>query len=388
MQTMMQLIDDVLNQAVCDHKVPGLVAMAAGRDGVFYKRAVGSTGGDNAAPMRLDSIHRIFSMTKAIGTLAAVKLVEDGVLELDTPVADILPDFAKLQVLEGFDGDTPILRPPASQATIRQLATHTSGLAFEIWNEEIAKYLDVTGLPSIRTGLLESLNYPLVFDPGTSWAYGPSTDWLGRVVEEVSGKRIDAYCRDFLFEPLGMNDTVFECTRARRERLVSAHGRDENGALVPMDIEPPSKPEFYGMGRALFSTAPDYMQFLRMLLGRGELDGVRIFKPETVSMICENHIGGVNIPVMSTMSPSLSADLDFLPGVAKKWGLGFAFNQEDIPGMRAAGSQSWAGILNTHMWWDPATGIAALIFMQHLPFLDETAMQIYGDFERAVYASL
>lgn len=381
-------IDAVLDQAVSDNRVPGIVAMAADRNGVFYQRAVGTMGVDNDASMRLDSMHRVFSMTKPVGTLAAVKLVEDGMLELDTPVVDILPDFARLQVLEGFDGDTPILRPPASQATIRQLATHTSGLEFEIWNDKVAKYLEVTGLPSVRTGLIESLNCPLVFDPGTSWGYGPSTDWLGRVVEEVSGKRIDAYCRDFLFDPLEMNDTVFECTGASRERLVSAHGRDGNGALVPMDIEPPSNPEFYGMGRALFSTAPDYMRFLQMLLGKGELDGVRIFKPETIAMICKNHIGDVKIPVMASTNPMLSADLDFLPGVAKKWGLGFAFNQKDISGMRAAGSQSWAGILNTYMWWDPATGVAGLIFMQHIPFLEEIAMQIYGDFERAIYASL
>ncbi len=378
-------IDAALDRAVSDNNVPGIVAMAADRDKVFYTRAVGTMGVDNDAPMPIDAIHRIFSMTKPIGTLAAVKLIEDGMLELDTPVSEILPDFAELLVLEGFDGDTPIMRAPASQATIRQLATHTSGLEFETWSAKIARYLEVTGQPSIRTGLLESLNYPLSFDPGTSWGYGTSTDWLGRVVEKVSGKPIDVFCREFLFEPLGMNDTVFECVQ--RSRLVTAHSRDKTGALMALDIEPPPNPEFYGMGRALFSTAPDYMRFLQMLLGKGTLDGVRILKPETVAVVCENHMGNVEIPPMNSTDQFLSADLDFLPGIAKRWGLGFASNTEDIPGMRAAGSQSWAGILNSHMWWDPTKGVAGVIFMQNIPFLEDTAMQIYRDFERAVYAS-
>jgi CubicO group peptidase (beta-lactamase class C family) len=384
----MAQMKDVLNQAINAGKVPGLVAMAANRDGVFFEAAVGTRGVDTSEAMQVDSIHRIFSMTKAIGTCAAVKLIEGGALNLNIPAADILPDFANLQVLEGFDGDTPKLRAPKTQATIRHLATHTSGLEYEFWNGDIAKYLEVTGHPTILSGLKQSLNYPLGFDPGTKWGYGPSTDWLGQVVEAVSGKRIDACCKEFLFEPLGLKDTLFECTGAHRERLVTAHAHDETGALVATELEAPSEPEIYGMGHALFSTAPDYMRFLRMLLNGGELDGTRILKPETVAMMCENHIGDLTMEKMETVAPPLSASVDFFPSVTKKWGLGFMYNEEDIPGMRSAGTQSWAGVLNTHMWWDRTTGVAGIIFMQHIPFADETALQIYGDFEQAVYASL
>lgn len=379
---------DVLEGAVSAGKVPGLVAMVANADGIVFEGATGARGVDDSRPMELSSIHRIFSMTKAIGTAAAVKLVEEGALGLDTPVADILPQFAELQVLDGFDGDTPKLRAPASQATIRQLATHTSGLEYEFWNADVAKYLEVTGHPTVLSGLKQSLNYPLAFDPGTKWGYGISIDWLGQVVEAVSGKRIDAYCADVLFEPLGMADTKFECKGADRERLVTAHAHDETGAMVPTELEAPSEPEVYGMGHALFSTAPDYMRFLRMLLRRGELDGVRVFKPETVAMIRENHMGALEMGKMTSIAPPLSADVDMFPGVVKKWGLGFMFNEDDIPGARSAGSQSWAGVLNTHYWWDPKKNIAATIFMQHLPFADEKALGIYGEFEQAVYAAV
>lgn len=383
----MTQLNDVLNEAVASGKVPGLVATAANRDGVFFEAAVGTLGVDNQKAVEINSPHRIFSMSKAIGTAAAVKLIENGALSLDTPVADILPDFANLQVLEGFDGDTPKLRAPATQATIRHLATHTSGLEYEFWNGDVAKYLEVTGTPTILSGLKKSLNYPLAFDPGTKWGYGTSIDWLGQVVEAVSGKRIDAFCREFLLEPLGMTGTMFECAGECRERIVTAHMHDETGKLVPTGLEAPPEPEVYGMGHALFSTAPDYMRFLRMLLGGGELDGVRIFKPETIDLMCQNHIGDLAIEKMVTIVPHVTATVDFFPGVTKKWGLGFMFNEEDIPGMRSAGTQSWAGILNTHYWWDRKKGVIGVIFMQHLPFADETALQIYSDFERAVYAT-
>ncbi len=378
----------VLDQAIEAGKVPGLVAMAANSEGVFFEAAVGKRGVDNDQRVQIDSMHRIFSMTKAIGTAAAVKLIEDGKLSLDTPIADILPDFADLQVLEGFDGDTPILRPAKTQGTIRHLATHTSGLEYDYWNGNIAKYLKVTGHPVVISGLKRSLNYPLSFDPGTKWGYGPSTDWLGQVVEVISGKRIDAFCKEILFEPLDMPDTVFECTGERRDRLVTAHVHDKTGALVATGLEAPSEPEFYGMGHALFSTAPDYMRFLRMLLGGGELEGTRILSEESVAMMRKNQIGDLIMEKMVTALPAFSASVDFFPGVTKKWGLGFMFNEEDIPGMRSAGTQSWAGALNTHMWWDQKKDVVAVIFMQHLPFADETALQIYGDFEKAVYASL
>ena len=384
----MSKIHDVLKSAVSSGAVPGLVAMAANGDGTFFEAAEGVFGVDDDRPVQLDSMYRIFSMTKAIGTAAAVKLVEDGEIGLDTPVADILPRFADLQVLDGFDGDEPKLRPAKTVATIRHLATHTSGLEYEFWNADIAKYLSATGHPTILSGLKSSLNYPLAFDPGTSWGYGLSTDWLGQVVEQVSGKPIDAFCNETLLEPLGMADTVFECTDARRQRLVAVHAHDETGKLVPTELEAPSDPEFYGMGHALFSTAPDYMRFLRMLLGGGALDGVRIFKPETVAMMCENHIGDLVMPKMVSVAPAVTADVDLFPDMAKKWGLGFMSNTEDVPGMRSAGSQTWAGVLNTHFWWDPRKSVAGIIMMQHIPFLDDVALEIYGGFERSVYAEL
>ncbi len=379
-------IDDVLEAAVDRGEVPGVVAMAATKDGSFYSGAFGKRSIAGDQDMTVDTVFRIFSMTKAVGTTAAMQLVERGLLDLDAPVDSILPEFGELQVLEGFDGDKPRMRAPKTKATVRQLATHTSGLCYEFWNADTAKYLEVTGNPGVLSGLKQGLFYPLTFDPGTKWDYGISTDWLGRVVEEVSGKRLDRYYRDEIFAPLGMTDTAFECEDAMRDRLVTVHRRGPNDELDVTELDPPSHPEFYGAGHGLYSTASDYTQFLVMLLKRGTHNGAQVLRPETVDLMCQNHIGELEIGNLISVAPAVSNDAEFFPGMAKKHGLGFMINMEQVPEGRAAGSLCWAGALNTYFWFDPSNGIAGAILMQLMPFADHKAIELLVDFERAVYA--
>src|SRR4051794_39217688 len=205
----MNAIDTLLDRAVADKAVPYVVALAGDRDGTLYEGAAGTAA---------HTVFALASMTKAMVSAGALQLIEEGRLELEQPVADVLPAFGELQVLEGFDGDEPILRPPASQATIRHLLTHTSGASYFFSNADIRRWHEVTGTPDITSGLLASLNVPLVADPGTRWEYGLSTDWLGQVVEAVSGQDLDAYLRAHLWEPLGMPDATFRPTEAQRTR--------------------------------------------------------------------------------------------------------------------------------------------------------------------------
>ncbi len=204
----MDPLQQVLDRAVAAAHVPFVVGMAGTADGLVFSGAAGEASEGRAAAE--DTVFRIFSMTKAIGSLAAMILIDRGKLSLETPVADVLPDWNALQVLEGFDGDTPILRAPRTVATLRHLATHTSGMEYEFWNPDVPRYMELTGLSTVLSGLKSSLMYPLTSDPGTRWGYGPSIDWLGRVVEAVDGRRIDAFCQAEIFEPLGMGDTAFE----------------------------------------------------------------------------------------------------------------------------------------------------------------------------------
>jgi CubicO group peptidase (beta-lactamase class C family) len=271
---------------------------------------------------------------------------------------------------------------------LRHLATHTSGFVYEFWNGDMAKYLETTGHPGILSGLKEALNYPLVFDPGERWDYGIGIDWLGQVVEAVDGRRIDAFCREEILDPLGMRDTNFEVTESMANRLAVVKARGEDGQLADFELAPPSNPEFYGMGHALYSAAPDYMRFVRMFLNKGELDGNRILSEAAVETMLANHIGELDVVEMKTVAPAVTADAEFFPGYKKKHCLGFMRLEEDVPGMRSAGSYCWAGVCNTHYWFDPACDVAGLIMTQTLPFVEPRFMKVYEAFEQAVYAGI
>ena len=379
-------IQGILEAAVAAGDVPFVVAMTGNKSGVTWSGQAGDRAPGVAATG--DTVFRIFSMTKAIGSTAAMILIERGLLDPETPVEEILPDFANMMVLEGFDGDTPRLRAPRTKATVRHLATHTSGLVYEFWNTDIPRYMELTGHPTIISGLKASLAYPMVFDPGERWDYGIGIDWLGQVVEAIDGRRIDRFCQDEIFDPLDMPDTRFEVGPAMADRLAAVAIRGEDGMFGPMDLAPPANPEFYGMGHALYSTAPDYMRFIRMYLNRGALDGARILSEASVTRMLANHIGDIRIQRMTTSAPPITADVDLFPGFDKTHSLGFMRMEQDVPGMRSAGTQGWAGVLNTHFWFDPTKDVAGLIMTQTLPFVEPRFMALYEAFERAVYADL
>lgn len=376
--------DQVLADAVAANDVPFVVAMSANAAGTTYSGASGQATPDRAAAE--NTAFRIFSMTKAIGSTAAMILIDRGLLSMDTPVADILPDWNKLQVLDGWNGDEPILRAPKTTATVRHLATHTSGLEYEFWNPDVPKYLESTGNPTILSGLKSSLlSYPLTSDPGTRWGYGVGIDWLGQVVEAVDGRRIDAFCQAEIFDPLGMPDTAFE-PDALTDRLAGVSMRGEDGGFVPFELSPPAQPEIYGMGHALYSTAPDYLRFLRMVLNRGTLDGNRILSEAAMDQMCADQMQGLTFQTMHSVAPPVSADVELPPGTTHSFA--FVRSEADQPGKRRAGTLSWAGVCNTHYWVDPASDVAAVIMTQSLPFVEPPLLKTYDAYERAVYAAL
>ena len=380
----MSALQQVLDQSVAASDVPFALAMAARRDGTVFSGAAGEAApGRNAAE---DTLFRIFSMTKAVGSTAAMILIERGKLDADTPVAEILPEFAEIRVLDGWDGDKPRFRAPKTQATIRHLATHTAGLEYEFWNADVAAYLERTGHPTILSGLKSSLFYPMMTDPGTRWGYGPNIDWLGLAVAKADGREITAFCQQEIFDPLGMKSTYFEVPEAEQHRLAAVRIRGADGSFGPIEVSPPAKPEVYGMGHCLYSTAPDYLRFLRMFLNRGELDGRRVLSKMGVEWMLADKMRGLTLRRMVTSSP-LTDSFEPFAGTRVTHSLGFMRNEADIPGMRSAGSQSWAGVLNSHYWFDPTKDIAAVIMTQSLPFVEPRFLKTYEAYERAVYSA-
>jgi CubicO group peptidase (beta-lactamase class C family) len=230
-----------------------------------------------------------------------------------------------------------------------------------------------------------------MFDPGERWQYGGNIDWVGRIVQAVSGEPIDAHFRKHIFEPLGMNDTGFVISPAQWAREASGHHRLSDGSLQaePMEREPKAAPppgSFTG-GGGIYSTAPDYLTLIRMLMNGGALGGVRILRPETVALMGQNQIGGIDVGVLRTTAPGISSDVNFFPGVKLKWGFGHMITTQPVPEGRSAGSMTWAGIYNTYYWIDPKKRIAAVFMTQVRPFADERVLRVYRHFERSLYAA-
>ena len=381
-------IDALLRRAVDAGAVPGVVAMAATGQGVFYEGAFGLRNTAHGTAMTPGTVFRIASMTKAVTSVAALQLVEQGKLTLDGPLPDIDPALSTPQVLEGFDpSGAPRLRPARRPVTLRHLLTHTAGFNYEQWNAETVRYVRASGLPALSTGKRASLRTPLAFDPGERWEYGVNIDWVGLLVEAASGQTLDAYFRQHVLDPLGMADTGFTPTPEQWARLAAVHQRQADGSLQPQPFETPFTPEFRG-GSGLYSTASDYMAFLQALLHGGVSGGARILQPETAAMLGRNHIGGIEAGILATTTPGRSADVDFFPGASLKWGLATMINAEPGPDGRGAGTLTWAGLFNTHYWLDPARRVVGLLMTQTLPFGDPPATRLYQQFERAVYRSL
>ena len=382
-------VDQVLKAATDRGDVPGVVAMAATREGPVYQGAFGKRALPGGPAVTLDTVFWIASMTKAITSTAAMRLVEQGKLSLDWPISEVLPELAAPQVLEGFDATgEPMLRPARQRITLRHLLTHTAGFVYDIWNPDMGRYMEKMHVPGIISCQNAALMLPLVFDPGDMWDYGINIDWAGKAVERASGQSLGDFFAEHIFAPVGMTDTGFALAPDRRARLVGMHARAADGTLGPIPFELPQDPGFQMGGGGLYGTAADYLAFERLFLNQGRVNGRQILRPETVRLMSQNAIGELEVRLLETAVPAYSNNAEFFPGMRKKWGLGFMISPEPVPGGRGPGSLAWAGLGNTYFWIDPAKGVAGVVLMQLSPFADPKALALLDGFEKTLYAAL
>ncbi len=378
----------MLRAATSAGEVPGVVALAATDNDIVYEGTFGIRRLPAGPAMTRDTVFRVASMIKPITSVAVLQLVEQGKLSLDDPVPDIDPELAAPQVLDGFDPKgLPQLRPAKRPVTLRHLLTHTAGFSYRLWDAKAVRYAaSIDLLP--RAQRAKAPRTPLMSDPGEHWRYGTSIDWVGRIVEATSGEPLDVYFRKHIFDPLGMNDTAFVISPQQREREASAHRRGPDGSLKAQPLERQTTRQSFSGGGGIYSTAPDYLTFLRMLLRGGSLNGARILRPDTVALMGRNQIGSIEAGVMKTMNPLLSSDVNFFPGISCKWGFGHMINMQAVPNGRGAGSLTWGGLLNTYYWIDPTARVAAVFMTQVLPFADERTLQVWRQFERGIYGAM
>jgi CubicO group peptidase (beta-lactamase class C family) len=262
--------------------------------------------------------------------------------------------------------------------------THSAGFGYYFLNEKLLRYHQVTGEPSPLSGQKRSLTAPLVNDPGTTWEYGVNIDWLGLIVEKLSGQALSRYIEQRVYGPLGMNDSTFAPSAEQRGRLLRLMQREADGKLAPSKLDLPTAPEWDSAGHGSYGTAQDYGRFVQAWLN----DGSGILKPATVQMAMKNHLGQIKLPdLIESKAPELSNDVPTLP-VPQSWGLGFHIMLADLPGMRSSGTGDWAGIFNSYYWIDRSKNVGAILMTQLLPFFDMQVVETLIGFEIAVYGQV
>ena len=374
------VLDRALAEALADSDLPGMVALVTSGDSVLYRRALGVTGVGSNKPMVTDGIFRIHSMTKPITSLALMMLVERGEVDLDAPASRYLADLREREVLVSVDTteNRALTRPPSREITVRDLLRHTSGFGYTFSNHEL--------LAMEENGGIGGRAQPILHDPGERWTYGVGTAFVGWIVEEVSKQALPDFLRAEIFEPLGMNDTSFNLGPSEIDRLVDLARRVDG--VVTSGPRPDS---LVGQGRGdggLVSTADDYARFIQLILGRGELDSVRLLSEAAVEEMSRNQLEGITVIEQPGAIPNLSRP--FPPTGAGQDGFSLAFqvSTEEVEDRRRPGSLSWSGLGNAHFWVDPTTGIGVVLLFQIFPFYDEAVLDVMNRFEKVLYGEI
>jgi CubicO group peptidase (beta-lactamase class C family) len=353
-------IETAMKKLVDDKQVAGLVTLLERHGKVVAFNAAGQKDVRSGDPVQKDSIFRIYSMTKPLTGLAMMMLYEEGKWRIDDPVSRYIPEFAKMKVYTGKNDDgTPKLEDAKRSMTMRELMTHTAGLGYVLSANNPVDKMIIDGnvlnsaapLKSMIDGLAK---LPLLAQPGTRWSYSIGVDVQGYLVEKFSGMPFADFLRTRVFEPLGMKDTGFYVPKEKLSRLALVHNGSPNGLVVDENRPDPTVvPLGPSGGGGLFSTAMDYARFCEMMLGGGQLNGVRIIAPRTVEMMRTNY---VNPDALKTMPPGTGWGMDF------QIVMDAAAAGDSVPN----GTYSWFGIAGTWFWIDPVDDLAFVGMVQHV----------------------
>ncbi|MBM1105540.1 beta-lactamase family protein [Aurantibacter crassamenti] len=359
-------IDAMLQAAVAENEVPGVVALIARNGKIVYHKAYG-TANEKGDKLEKNTIFRIASQTKAITSTAVMMLWEEGKFKLDDPISKYIPEFGEAQILDTYNesNGSYTTKPAENQITIRHLLTHTSGIGYGVIDgdkrfKEIYKKAGITDLfttekITIAESVKKLAKLPLHHDPGTAYVYSEGLDVLGYFIEVISGLPFDEFLRTRIFDPLGMNDTWFYLPKEKHNRLVNIqHKKDGKWKNFPTTFYDPDHPKkgaksFFSGGAGLSSTAKDYATFLQMYLNNGELNGTRLLSRTTIQSILSNQSG------------------DLFGGDAKDYGLAFGLitkRGQDLGGQGSEGTFDWGGYFNTQYFADPIENIIGVLMKQ------------------------
>ncbi len=372
----LQRIDTHFKQYVDDGRLPGFQVMVSRRGKVAHLSSYGLADKEAQRPVEVDTIWRIYSMTKPVTSVAAMMLWEQGLFELNDPISKWLPEFSDMRVYVAGPAAKAATRAATEPIRVWHLLTHTAGLTYcfhrvhvtdEIYRNAGFEFGNPRGF-DLAQCVAAWAELPLAFDPGSEWLYSVATDVLGRLVEVVSGQPLDEFFAQQIFTPLGMVDTGFHVDADRAHRLAALYalpaGNKETVRFDQMGNVIAHEPRWFSGGGGLASTTRDYARFTWMLLGTGELDGVRILAPRTLRLMTRNHLPG-NLDLQRFGRP-LFAETRY-DGVG--FGLGFATVLDPVAAKQAGntGEFSWGGLASTAFWVDPVDEVTVVFMTQLMP---------------------
>ncbi len=393
-------VDRHFRRYVDDGRLPGWLITVSRRGRLAHVSSYGSRDLEGGLPVETDTLWRIYSMTKPVTSVAAMMLYEEGAFELHDPVSRFVPSFSDVRVYTGGSDLKPVTVPAIEPVRVWHLLTHTSGLTYGFHRAHPvdARYreagfdigwprgLDLAQCCDILAG------QPLLFQPGAEWNYSVATDVLGRVVEVISGQRLDEFLAERIFGPLGMTDTAFWVDEADRGRLAALYTPSPDPARGPLRIDEMGRiahhpPRMLSGGGGLISTAADYHRFTQMLLDRpgspaGELDGARLLGQRTVGYMTRNHLpGGADL---ESFGRPLNAEAP-LRGVGFGLGVAVVIDAAAAKTLGSEGEYNWGGLASTAFWVDPAEELTVCFFTQLMP---SSAYRIRPQLRQLVYQAL
>lgn len=366
----LERIGDWMRRYVDDGKLPFVETLIARRGEIVFHETVGHRDVENGLKAEPNGIHRIYSMTKPIVSTAIMQLLEDGKLQLDDPLAWHIPELANLKVLEEDGESTHVAK---TQPTLHHLLTHTSGLTYGIFDPgPVGKALRKAKIDfSEKHGRLDETvaklaDIPLVFEPGTRWNYGVSTDVLGRVVETASGMSLPEFLHDRIFEPLGMEDTFFAVPSDKLDRFSACYAKTEDNGIRRIDEIEDSRyansVTMFSGGGGLCSTAKDYMRFMEMIRTHGGKGNDPVLGRKSVELMLMNHLPGD----MASMGQSVFSEMP-MNGIGFGLGGSVVLNPAKAQVLGTAGEWAWGGVASTGFWIDPAEELSVVHMTQLMP---------------------
>ena len=393
-------LDPIFQGQVDSKRIPGAAAVALDASGdVLFSKGYGNVvAGDTSSPkVTPDTPAMIWSCTKLVTCVAGMQLIEQGKLNIDDPVEKYVPSIKDIQRLEGWNDDgSPKLAPPDQKIKVLNLFTHTSGFAYDFFDADTLKWRIAKDQPPVAyvtRSSMEEYNPPLIFEPGTRWEYGCNQEWIGFIIEKISGLPLAEYIDKNIVQPLGLKHMGVKLEGDDEKNFLTVHTKNAARELTSTPMKMVENPEVVPGGHYLYSSTSDYAQLLLAILNNGThpKSGVQILKPDTVKkyiftdMLPQVPCSGKGVgDVPSTVAP-VSCTGSFLPGVPKGWSLGALINNEAAPNGRSKGSAAWAGLGNCYFWMDQAAGKLGFVVSAILPFFDRDVLYLADALERAVY---